>query len=514
MSYMVARMQKMKVGNLGGAYKHNERIFEKHANRDIDTSRSHLNYELTDRDRSVSYEKQIKDYVNENKISNRAIRKDAVLCDEWIITSDKLFFEKLSEEETRDFFETAKNYFAENYGEENIAYASVHLDESTPHMHMGVIPFQEGKLSSKAMFNKEELKKIQDELPKHMNEHGYDLKRGELNSEAKHKTVAEFKREMANKEIEKQLVIEYGAPEYVNHQDEFVTKDEYQEAYKEFQEYLGDFFGEDNFSWRETTLQEKAGWVEEHYQGKIKSLEKELFQMQELSEGRKTALESISEEYDKKVEELSKINSEASESLSELSEVSSNIKDKRNDLMGLEEQYERLKPKIEEYNKNLVAGRDFENDWRRKFHGDLKKPLIGKEYIMMEPETYDNARWAYVYQEHRFREYDKQISDFKSRISNEYSARMKIIDERDILRDEVKELRGENKYLFDQNKGLKERLDIATRKLGVWRKRSKTLMPKKEFQKLSRELNMIKPLKPVIQAVKVVKKVIEKGLSL
>ena len=71
----------------------------------------------------------------------------------------KPFFEKLDQEKTRDFFETAKNYFAENYGEENIAYASVHLDESTPHMHMGVVPFENGKLSSKAMFDREELKK-------------------------------------------------------------------------------------------------------------------------------------------------------------------------------------------------------------------------------------------------------------------------------------------------------------------------------------------------------------------
>ena len=47
---------------------------------------------------------------------------------------------------------------------------------------------------------------------------------------AKRKTVAEFKQEMAGKEIEKQLVLEYGAPEYVNHQEEFVTKEEYQEA--------------------------------------------------------------------------------------------------------------------------------------------------------------------------------------------------------------------------------------------------------------------------------------------
>ena len=90
------------------AHKHNERIFEKHSNKDIDTSRSHLNYELTDRDRSVSYERQIKDYVNENKSSKRGIRKDAVLCDEWIITSDKEFFEKLGQEQTRKFLKRLK----------------------------------------------------------------------------------------------------------------------------------------------------------------------------------------------------------------------------------------------------------------------------------------------------------------------------------------------------------------------------------------------------------------------
>ena len=159
MSYIVARMQKMKAGNLGGAYKHNERVFETHSNKDIDPSRSPLNYELTDRDHSVSYEKQIKDYVNENKISNRAIRKDAVLCDEWIITSDKSFFEKLSEEKQGNF-ETAKNYFAENYGEDNIAYASVHLDESTPHMHMGVVPFKMGNCLLRQCLTKKNSKKF------------------------------------------------------------------------------------------------------------------------------------------------------------------------------------------------------------------------------------------------------------------------------------------------------------------------------------------------------------------
>ena len=201
MSHIVARMQKMKAANLGGAYRHNERIFENHSNKDIDPDKSYLNYELTDRDREISYKSQIEDYINENKVSSRAIRKDAVLCDEWIITSDKAFFEKLNPEETREFFETAKSYFAENYGEQNIAYASVHLDESTPHLHLGVVPMRDGKLSSKAMFDREELKHIQEDLPKYMSEHGFEVERGARNSDAKHLTVADFKKEIAEKEL-------------------------------------------------------------------------------------------------------------------------------------------------------------------------------------------------------------------------------------------------------------------------------------------------------------------------
>ncbi|MCP9082479.1 MobV family relaxase [Streptococcus sp. CF10-1] len=194
MSYAVARMQKMKSGNLGGAYRHNERIFENHSNKDIDPEKTHLNYELTDRDRSIPYDRQIKQYINDNKISKRALRKDAVLCNEWIITSDKAFFENMSPEQIKNFFETAKNFFAERYGNSNIAYAMVHLDESTPHMHLGLVPMQNGKLSSKSLFgSRDQLKEIQEAFPRYLNEHGYNLQRGESDSKKKHLETAEFK---------------------------------------------------------------------------------------------------------------------------------------------------------------------------------------------------------------------------------------------------------------------------------------------------------------------------------
>ena len=194
MSYAVARMQKMKSGNLGGAYRHNERIFENHSNKDIDPEKTHLNYELTDRDRSIPYDRQIKQYINDNKISKRALRKDAVLCNEWIITSDKAFFENMSPDQIKNFFETAKNFFAERYGNSNIAYAMVHLDESTPHMHLGLVPMQNGKLSSKSLFgSRDQLKEIQEAFPKYLNKHGYNLQRGESDSKKKHLETAEFK---------------------------------------------------------------------------------------------------------------------------------------------------------------------------------------------------------------------------------------------------------------------------------------------------------------------------------
>ncbi|WP_142297394.1 MobV family relaxase, partial [Staphylococcus aureus] len=139
MSMIVARMQKMKAENLVGIGNHNQRKTKNHSNPDIDTSLSKLNYDLVDR--TQNYKTDIENFINENKTTTRAVRKDAVLVNEWIISSDKDFFDNLTESEIENFFERSKDYFAEKFGEKNIRYATVHLDESTPHMHMGIVPF-------------------------------------------------------------------------------------------------------------------------------------------------------------------------------------------------------------------------------------------------------------------------------------------------------------------------------------------------------------------------------------
>lgn len=201
MSYCVARMEKMKSDNLVGIGNHNQRRFSNHSNKDIDVSKSHLNYDILDKVKS--YKTDIEGYINANKSSKRAVRKDAVLVCEWIITSDSDFFESLSPADTREYFQTAIDFFAERYGSKNLMYAQVHLDERTPHMHLGIVPFdKDNKLTAKTMFDREALQDIQNELPRYMNERGFEVERGRAGSEAKHLTVQEYKD--VQKEIKKQ----------------------------------------------------------------------------------------------------------------------------------------------------------------------------------------------------------------------------------------------------------------------------------------------------------------------
>lgn len=206
-----AHTEKRKAGDLGPYQIHVDRKTEKHSNKDIDVSRSHLNYDLVGHEKSTSFKKEILDYINENKKSSRAVRKDAVVLQDWIISSDKKFFENLSPEETRNYFETSVEWFQKRYGENNVRFATVHMDESTPHMHLGVVPFTDDySLSAKKIFNRQELRDVQAELPKFLQQHGFDITRGEENSEKKHLSVKEYK---AKQEATKQLVAETTAKE-------------------------------------------------------------------------------------------------------------------------------------------------------------------------------------------------------------------------------------------------------------------------------------------------------------
>src|SRR5699024_8696890 len=142
MSYAVCRMQKVKSAGLKGMQFHNQRERSSRTNVDIDHERERENYELTSY-KNIDYNERVKKINKSQKTGTRKTRKDAVLVNELLVTSDRDFFEQLDPGEQKRFFEESDKLFSERYGKQNIAYATVHNDEQTPHMHLGVVPMRD-----------------------------------------------------------------------------------------------------------------------------------------------------------------------------------------------------------------------------------------------------------------------------------------------------------------------------------------------------------------------------------
>lgn len=201
LSYAVVRMVKLKSHDLKGIQFHNQRERESKTNPDIDSSKTENNYDLVN-ESNIDYNKRVKEIIESQKEGTRKTRKDAVLVNELLVTSDASFFDKLSPADERTFFEESLSFFAERYGKQNIAFSMVHKDEKTPHMHVGVVPMRDGRLQGKNIFNRQELLWLQEEFPKHMQQQGFELQRGEKGSDRQHIEMQKFKKMTLEKQIE------------------------------------------------------------------------------------------------------------------------------------------------------------------------------------------------------------------------------------------------------------------------------------------------------------------------
>ena len=130
---------------------------------------------------------------NRLKELNLSHRKDAVVMNSFVVGSDKTFFDKLPKALQYEFFTDCTKFFAERYGKENIISAVVHLDETTPHMHLNLMPItSDGRLCSKQLFDKPQLQKLQTDFYEEVGKK-YGLQRGKEGSQRKHLSTAEFK---------------------------------------------------------------------------------------------------------------------------------------------------------------------------------------------------------------------------------------------------------------------------------------------------------------------------------
>ena len=158
-------------------------------NPQIDCRRTSGNYHIVKRQRS--YTQFINDKIEALDLPTK-VRKDAVLMCSFVVGSDGKFFGELSPSEQRQFFVDCTRFFAERYGEGNIISAVVHTDETTPHLHLNLIPIAGGRLCAKKLFDRKALTALQTDLYKEVGAK-WNLQRGMEGSQAKHLDTAEFK---------------------------------------------------------------------------------------------------------------------------------------------------------------------------------------------------------------------------------------------------------------------------------------------------------------------------------
>ena len=220
MSYAIIRNANYKKDNLAGLYKHNERKNTNYSNKDINKNNSIKNYSI--KSCNTTYLNALKKLIQENNLQGRIIKTTNIIC-EFIITSDREFFEKIGEEETKRYFKTAYNFVSQykNLGEKYILSAKVHMDESTPHLHLVFVPVirkidkKSGKKFDKIACSeywkgKDGYIQLQDNFHKYITEHGFNLERGKQRkvehlSTEKLKQITDYeniKYELKNEQIE------------------------------------------------------------------------------------------------------------------------------------------------------------------------------------------------------------------------------------------------------------------------------------------------------------------------
>ena len=158
-------------------------------NPQIDFTRTRNNYNIIKRQRS--YTQFINDKIEALDLPTK-VRKDAVLMCSFVVGSDRGFFGNMSPDEQQQFFVDCTNFFAERYGEENIISAVVHMDETTPHLHLNLIPIADGRLCAKQLFDRKELQNLQTDFHSVVGKK-WNLQRGKEGIHAKHLDTAAYK---------------------------------------------------------------------------------------------------------------------------------------------------------------------------------------------------------------------------------------------------------------------------------------------------------------------------------
>ena len=209
----IIRGQKIKADGLRGMQIHVERSRVSKSNPDIDAERSPQNYVLdglTAHDLNHRVAQRIAELPGQRTKTGkiRKIQSNAVRMYDFIVTASNEDMKRLGDAGARSYFRDTLDFMKKRFGARNVMYATVHIDELTPHIHIGLVPEYEGKLGANLLFTPESMRQLQDDFFTEVSSK-YGLERGEVGSKRKHESAVELKSRTLRevKELEK----EYGA---------------------------------------------------------------------------------------------------------------------------------------------------------------------------------------------------------------------------------------------------------------------------------------------------------------
>lgn len=228
MNYLISRIENLKIGDVGGVGKEQERnqyyIEHYYKNPDFDKTRTQRNITLVhDAERDgKTWERYVKDFKDEHNIQGRCnFRNDnrgTNIATSFFVGASKEYMDNLTEREQVAFYKDAMDSLKEIFPTYHWVEATIHRDETTPHLHVIALPLYYDNEKSITTFNTSKtqggkywFRDFQDKMFELMKNRGHDINRGIKGSEREHLTVKQFK-EMQDLEREKQRLFEKPVP--------------------------------------------------------------------------------------------------------------------------------------------------------------------------------------------------------------------------------------------------------------------------------------------------------------
>ena len=180
MAYAIMRAKKL--ANMGSVAASMQHCYRERNTHNADQERTHDNQHLGAKSTDEAMGK-LRALLPEKR------RKDAVLTVEYVMTASPDWFEKATPEQEKAFFQQSLQWLADKYGADRIVTASIHRDETTPHLSAFVVPLtQDKRLSAKEFIGSRD-KKRADQTTYAACVANLGLERGIEGSKATHQTI-------------------------------------------------------------------------------------------------------------------------------------------------------------------------------------------------------------------------------------------------------------------------------------------------------------------------------------